>query len=79
MDIKRTSNKNMLFYQKEIKDDLSKDKLFITNSSMNCIIDEIQKKFRYYRLSLYIYSFSTLMEILLLGNYNSAYLLSKKK
>lgn len=79
MDIKRTANKNMLFYKKEIKDDLSKDKLFTTNSSMNSIIEDIQKKFRYYRLSLYIYSFSTFMEILLLGNYNNDYLLNKKK
>ena len=79
MDIKRTANKNMLFYKKEIKDDLSKDKLFITNNSMNSIIEDIQKKFRYYRLSLYIYSFSTFMEILLLGNYKNDYLLSKKE
>lgn len=78
MDIKRTANKNMLFYKKEIKNDLSKDKLFTTSNSMNFIIDEIQKKFGYYRLSLYIYSFSTFMEILLLGNYKSDYLLSKK-
>ena len=79
MDIKRTANKNMLFYKKEIKDDLSKDKLFITSNSMNSIIEDIQKKFRYYRLSLYIYSFSTFMEILLLGNYKNDYLLNKKK
>ena len=78
MDINRTANKNMLFYKKEIKNDLSKDKLFTTSNSMNFIIDEIQKKFGYYRLSLYIYSFSTFMEILLLGNYKSDYLLSKK-
>ena len=79
MDIKRTANKNMLFYKKEIKDDLSKDKLFTTNNSMNSIIEDIQKKFGYYRLSLYIYSFSTFMEILLLGNYKNDYLLSKKE
>ena len=79
MDIKRTANKNMLFHKKEIKDDLSKDKLFTTNNSMNSIIEDIQKKFRYYRLSLYIYSFSTFMEILLLGNYKNDYLLSKKE
>ena len=79
MDIKRTANKNMLFYKKEIKDDLSKDKLFTTNNSMNSIIEDIQKKLRYYRLSLYIYSFSTFMEILLLGNYTNDYLLSKKE
>lgn len=78
MDIKRTANKNMLFYKKQIMDDLAKDKLFTTNNSMNSIIDDIQKEFRYYRLSLYIYSFSTFMEILLLGNYKSDYLLNKQ-
>ena len=78
MDIKRTSNKNMLFYKKEIKDYLSKDKLFTTNNSLNSIVLDIQKKFRYYRLSLYIYSFSTFMEILLLRNYKTDYLLNKK-
>lgn len=78
MDIKGTANKNMLFYKKEINDDLSKDKLFTTYNSMNSIIEDIQKKFEYYRLSLYIYSFSTFMEILLLGNYRSDYLLNKK-
>lgn len=78
MDIKRTANKNMLFYKKQIKDELSKDKIITTNSSMNKVISDIEKKFKYYRLSLYIYSFSSLIEILLLGNYQSEYLLSKK-
>ena len=78
MDIKRTANKNMLFYKKQINDDLSKDKFFTINATMNSIIGEIEKKFKYYRLSLYIYSFSSLMEILLLGNYQSDYLLSKR-
>ena len=78
LDIKRTANKNIIFYRKEINDDLSKDKFFTTENSMNSIIDRIQKKFKYYRLSLYIYSFSVFMEVLLLGNYNSDFLLSKK-
>ncbi len=77
MDIKRTANKNILFYKKEIRDDLLKDKFFTTNNSMNSMINEIQKKFRYFMLSLYIYSFSTLLEILLIGNYKSEYLLLK--
>ena len=41
-------------------------------------LEDLQKKFKYYRLSLYIYSYASLMEILLLGNYQSEYLLSKK-
>ena len=79
MDIKRTANKNMLFYKKQIKDNLSKNQIITTNGSMNKVINDIEKKFKYYRLSLYIYSFSSLIEILLLGNYQSEYLLSKKQ
>ena len=77
MDIKRTANKNMLFYKKEIEDALSKKMLFTTSGSMNSLLEEIQKKFKYYRLSLYIYSFSTFIEIFLNGNYKSDYLLYK--
>lgn len=43
MDIRRTANKNLLFYKKEIAEDLTKNKLFTTSSSMNLIIEEIQK------------------------------------
>ena len=79
MDIKRTANKNMLFYKKQIKDNLLKNKIITTTGSMNTIISDIEKKFKYYRLSLYIYSFSSLVEVLLLGNYQEEYLLSKKE
>lgn len=78
MDIKRTANKNMLFYKKELKDSLSKEKVFTTDGAMNEIIEDIQKKLGYYRLSLYIYSYATLVEVLLLKNTNSEYLISKK-
>lgn len=78
MDIKRTANKNMLFYKKQIKDDLTKEKILTTNSSMNSLVNYIEKKFKYYRLSLYIYSYATLMEILLLSNYQNEYLISKQ-
>ena len=77
MDIKRTAKKNMLFYRKQIKDSLTKDKLFVINTGMNTILEEIEKKLKYYRLSLYIYSFSSLVEILLIGNYQSDFLLTK--
>lgn len=79
MDIRRTANKNMLFYKKQIKDDLLKDNFFTTGNGMSSILSNIEKKFKYYRLSLYIYSFSSLIEVLLLGNYQTDYLQSKIK
>ena len=78
MDIKRTANKNMLFYKKGLKDSLLKEKVFTTNGAMNEILEDVQRKMGYYRLSLYIYSYATLTEVLVLGNTNSEYLLLKK-
>ena len=78
MDILRTSSANLILYKKEIKDKLSKVKLFTTDNSMKSILNEIQGIFKYYRLSLYIYSFSTYISIFLAGNYKSDYLLHKR-
>ena len=77
MDIERTARSNMKHYEKQIKDILLKNKLFTTGNSMNAILDEMVKNFKYYRLSLYTYSFSTYIEIFLNGNYKSNYLLCR--
>lgn len=77
MDIKRTANKNLLFYSKQIQDVLKKEKILTTGSQMNSILNDLEKKIKYYRLSLYVYSFSLLMEILLIGNSQTEYLMEK--
>lgn len=79
MDIKRTANKNMLFYRKQIEDELEKNKLMTTSQAMNAIQKELEKKFQYYRMSLYIYSFSTFIEIMLLKNFEENYLMAKSE
>ncbi len=77
MDIRRTASANLISYKNEIKSAMSKAKLFTTNSSMKAILDEIQHKFKYYRLSLFIYAYATYISIFLTGNKNSEYLLHK--
>ena len=79
MDIKRTAKKNMTFYKKQITDDILKDNLVVTNQSMNSILKELETKFKYYRLSLFTYSFSSFLEVILLNNYQEDYLLTKKE
>lgn len=79
MDIKRTAKKNMNFYKKQITDDILQNNLIVINQKMNSIQNELEKKFKYYRLSLYTYSFSSFLEILFLGNYQGDYLLTKKE
>ena len=79
MDIERTQNKNMLFYKKELTDVLTKRNLITTNMSMNSIIKTIKDKFKYYRLSLYIYAYATFSEVIILKNSDTNYLLTKKE
>lgn len=79
MDIKRTAKKNMNFYKKQITDDILQNNLIVMNQKMNSIQNELEKKFKYYRLALYTYSFSSFLEIFLLGNYQGDYLITKKE
>ena len=79
MDIKRTAKKNMNFYKKQITDDILKNNVVVINQTMNSLLTELEKKFKYYRLSLYTYSYASYLEIMLLGNYQEDYLLTKKE
>lgn len=78
-EIIRKANENLKTYKSEIKEELLKNKLFTTNNSMENILEIIEKKFKYYRMSLYNYALSLYLEVYLEGNYNKDYLLSRKK
>lgn len=69
LDIQRTAKKNMISYRKSIKDILNENHFFLSQSQVCNVLNDLLKKFRYYRLSLYSYSLSSLIEILLSGNF----------
>ena len=79
MDIKRTAMKNIGFYQKQISEDLKKSGFVMTNKTINTNQGELEGKISYYRLSLYVYSFASFLEIMLLENFQSDYLQTKKE
>lgn len=78
LDIKRTAEKNMTFYQKQITEAMKEKKLLVVNQSVDSTERELQKKFKYYRLSLYIYSLAAFLEVMLLGNFQEEYILQVK-
>lgn len=78
LDIKRTAEKNLIFYQKQITDAMQKKQLLVVNQSVNSIERNLQKEFKYYRLSLYIYSLASFLEVMLLGNFQEEYILQVK-
>ena len=78
-DIQRTTRKNMLSYQKKVKDVIKEKKLIVLQSKIKNTLDELMKDFRYYRLSLFTFSMSSLLEIMLSGNFKEENILSIKE
>lgn len=78
MDIKNRSRKNILSFQKKINDEVLKKEFFASQGKINSRLADLVKKFKYYRLSLYIFSLSSLMEIMLAGNFKEDYILNIK-
>lgn len=74
IDIKNRARKNIIAYQKKITDILLLKKFIVSKSNVNSTLSDLGKRFKYYRLSLYIFSLSSLMEIMLSGNFSEEYI-----
>jgi len=69
LDIQRTTRKHMNSYQKKVSEILSSKQLIVAQSKVNSTLNDLHKKFKYYRLSLYTFSMASLVEIMLSGNF----------
>lgn len=69
LDIQRTARKNMNEYQKKVAGILNSKKLVVVQNQVNATLKDLQKKFKYYRLSLYTFSMASMMEIMLSGKF----------
>ena len=78
MDIQNRARKNMIAYQKKVTDTVSSKQLIVAQSKVNATLSELEKKFKYYRLSLYTFSLASLMEIMLSGNFKEEYIAKVK-
>lgn len=68
-DIKRTARKNMISYQKNVSEALNDKKFIVAKGQVETALNDLQKKFQYYRLSLYTFSLASMTEIMLSGNF----------
>ena len=69
LDIQRTARKNMNAYQRRVAEALNSRKLIISQSQVNTALDDLLRKFKYYRLSLYIFAMASFVEIMLSGDF----------
>lgn len=74
LDIQRTARKNMNSYQKRVNEVLKSKKIVVAKSKVNTKLQELQKEFKYYRMSLYTFSMASLIEIMLSGNFKEEYI-----
>lgn len=74
LDIKQVSEQNIIFYKKQITELLNKKSLVHINQQTDKLLTDVQSKFKYYKLALYQYAFSSFVEIMLLENFEHSYL-----
>ena len=78
LDVKRTAEKNLQSYQKELQDIKVKAPI-VANANVNATVKSLLKKFRYYRMSLYLFSMSSFIEVMLLGDFREEHILKIKE
>ena len=64
----------MLTYQKKVAELVSSKKLLVAQGQVKSALSELEKRFKYYRLSLYTYSLASMIEIMLGRNYKEEYI-----
>lgn len=74
LDIQRTARKNMNAYQKKVSDRIKAKKLIVGQSKVEEVLEDFERSFKYYKLSLYTFSLASLMEIMLSGNFKEAHI-----
>ena len=73
-DAKEKAEQSFLFYKEQVENLLSKKRLFATSRDIEKNTKAIFDQLVGYRLAVYLYSFSSLLEVLLLENYGSSFL-----
>lgn len=74
LDIKHEAGRKIDFYREMIKSKINKKSFFHSDQDVKKQLEKIQAHFKDYQLSLYQYSFSSFLEVMLLENYDSQYL-----
>lgn len=74
LDIKQASEKNIIFYQEQIASAIQKLPAIHLDQAVKTAAADLSKQFRNYRIALYLFSFSSFLEVMLLGNFRQEYL-----
>ena len=73
-EIKRDSEQSIIFCREQIEKKVTKNGFLHSDRDVRTKIQKIQYVFKDYELAMYIFAFSSFMEIMLLENFDSGYL-----
>ena len=74
LDIKQDSEQSIIFYREQIDRKIKKQSLIHSDKFVKDKLRQTQNEFKEYQLALYLYAFSSFLEVMLLENFRSAYL-----
>lgn len=76
LDIKQSAEKNIIFYQKQIADKIKSLPAVYLDQAVRDLMNKIADDFHDYNMALYLFSFASYLEVMLLGNFSQDYLTS---
>ncbi len=71
---KVTAEQNIIFYRKQVTGALEKTDWMHSNNKVNKLNKQLQHDFKYYQMCVYIFAYSSFLEVVLGGNYRQSYL-----
>lgn len=74
LDIKQTAEKNIIFYQTQIATAIQKLPTIHVEQAVSSGVKKLTDLFRNYRMALYLFGFSSFLEVMLLENFREDYL-----
>lgn len=74
LDNKQDAEQSIVFYREQINKKNNKKSFLHSDRDVKGKLEKIQSEFKEYQLALYLYSFSSFLEVMLLENFDSAYL-----
>ncbi len=73
-EIKRDAEQSIIFCRDQIENKVSKKGLLHSDRDVKVKIQKVQYEFKDYELAMYIFSFSSFLEVMLLENFDAGYL-----
>ena len=74
LDIRQSAEKNLLFYQTQIADAIRNMPAICIDQQVNSIVSKLTALFKDYRMAVYLFSFASYLDVMLLGNFQQGYL-----